>query len=212
MTCKRPLTALSDSVGPAHAHARPAIGYAVAMWCLLVLFCLRVVGQGLVAFFGVPFLPPMEAWQSGLLPYRWLLLSQVVIIGLYGKVCVDFTRGRGLFVVPRRVFGLGVLGFGSAYLAVMVTRYVVRMGIFPLERWTGGSIPTFFHWVLAVFLLTLGFYHWVRTRRSKQQIRWSPLVAGAWPILVLIGLAIILWSGYQLAALPPPGSGSTPRI
>lgn len=49
----------------------------------------------LVAFFHVPFLPPLEEWYSGLIPYRWLLPSQFLIILLYGKVCRDFTRGGG---------------------------------------------------------------------------------------------------------------------
>ena len=34
--------------------------YAPWLWLLLALFCLRVLGQMLVAFFHVSFLPPME--------------------------------------------------------------------------------------------------------------------------------------------------------
>jgi len=106
---------------------RPPVGYAVALWCLLFLFCLRVVGQALVAFLGVSYLPAMQAWQSGLLPYGWLLLSQIVIIGAYGKVCIDFSRGRGLFVLPRRPLGLGLLGFGSAVLIIIAALVLGRL-------------------------------------------------------------------------------------
>ncbi|MBN1687903.1 MAG: hypothetical protein JW893_02260, partial [Candidatus Omnitrophica bacterium] len=54
---------------------------------LLFIFILRVIGQILVACGWNPgFLPPMPEWQSGLLPYPWLLLSQILIIILYGKV------------------------------------------------------------------------------------------------------------------------------
>ena len=47
----------------------------IAMWMLLGLFVLRVVGQVLVAFFDVRFLPPMSQWYSGLLPYPQLAQS-----------------------------------------------------------------------------------------------------------------------------------------
>ncbi len=43
---------------PAQAVPR---GYAAALWVLLSLFVLRVVGQALVAFLDVKFLPSMEA-------------------------------------------------------------------------------------------------------------------------------------------------------
>jgi len=34
------------------------------LWALLGLFVLRVLGQALVAFGDVQFLPPMQAWSS----------------------------------------------------------------------------------------------------------------------------------------------------
>ncbi len=140
--------------------------YAAWLWLLLGLFCLRVGGQLLVALVPVSFLPPMEEWYSGLLPYGPLLVAQILIILLYGKVCLDFTRGRGYFVAPQRRLGIGLLVFGSLYLAAMIIRYVIRMGLYPEERWTGGSIPIFFHWILASVLLLVGQYHWSRTRNS----------------------------------------------
>lgn len=69
--------------------------YAAWLWFLLALFCLRVTGQMLVAFFSVSWLPPMGEWYSGLIPYAWLLMSQFFIILVFGKVCTDFTRGEG---------------------------------------------------------------------------------------------------------------------
>lgn len=48
----------------------------------------------------------------------------------------------------------------------MILRYVIRMSLYPDERWMGGSIPIFFHWILASFLLLVGQYHWSRTRSS----------------------------------------------
>ncbi|MCH7876029.1 MAG: hypothetical protein IH965_12105 [Gemmatimonadetes bacterium] len=48
----------------------------------------------------------------------------------------------------------------------MVIRYVIRMSLYLEERWTGGSIPIFFHWILASFMLLVGQYRWSRTRPS----------------------------------------------
>jgi hypothetical protein len=137
------------------------------LWFLLALFCLRVIGQMLVAFLGVPFLPPMEEWYSGLLPYPWLLPSQFLIILLYGKVCLDFTRQRGFFFTPCPSLGKPLLIFGWIYFGAMVIRYVVRMSFYPDERWFGGAIPIFFHWILATFILLVGYYHWAQTRSKK---------------------------------------------
>jgi hypothetical protein len=138
------------------------------LWALLFAFCCRVLGQALVAFFHVTWLPPMEAWYSGLMAYPLLLPTQLLIIGIYAKVCVDLTRGDGCFVRARPMFGRGVLWFGYVYLAAMIIRYIIRMGLNPEERWFGGTIPIFFHWVLAGFIIAFGQYHRGRlTHRSR---------------------------------------------
>ena len=119
------------------------------LWTLLALFVLRVAGQALVAFFDVPWLPPMERWYSGLLPYPYLLPAQIAIIVLMARICADFTRRRGFFVRPRRFFAVHWLWFGWIYFAGMVLRFVVQ----------GATIPVFFHWVLAAFMIAVGLWH-----------------------------------------------------
>jgi hypothetical protein len=111
------------------------------LWGLLFLFTLRVLGQLLVALGCGWFLPPMERWQSGLIAYPWLFASQVIIIILYSKVCVDFTRRKGFFFAPRRMFGSGLVAVGSIYFTAMLVRYAIRMTLYPQERWAGGTIP-----------------------------------------------------------------------
>lgn len=123
---------------------------ACVLWVLFALFALRVTGQALVAFFGVGFLPPMEAWYSGLMPYPYLLPAQLVIIALMAKICVDFTLGRGSFYSPRRFLATAGLWFGYAYLAAMMAR-----AVFLWDR----PIPIVFHWVLAAFVITVGLSH-----------------------------------------------------
>jgi hypothetical protein len=125
------------------------------LWFLLGLFILRVFGQALVAFLDVQFLPPMEAWYSGLMPYEYLLPSQIAIIALMAKICVDFTRRGGFFFQKNRFFASAWLWFGYVYLAAMIARAVFL--------WDH-PIPIVFHWVLAAFVITVGLSH--RRRRS----------------------------------------------
>jgi putative CocE/NonD family hydrolase len=177
----------------------------IVLWALLALFILRVLGQLLVALGLAPFLPPMQEWFSGAISYPWLLLSQVIIIVLYGKVCLDFTRGHGFFVSPRDRLGVGLLVVGSLYLTVMVIRYIIRMSLYPHERWIGGSIPIFLHWVLASFLLIVGSYHWKEGRyrlHHRENVSW---VTRFWTALLWAagGAAVVacvtLWVRLQLA-------------
>lgn len=117
----------------------------------------------MVVFWGVPFLPPMKEWQSGLLPYRVLLISQFLIIAVFCKVALDFTTESGYFLLPNARLGKGLFVFGSIYLGAMIARYIIRMALYPDQRWFGGTIPIFFHWVLASFILLVGTYHLRRT-------------------------------------------------
>ena len=41
----------------------------------------------------------------------------------------------------------------------MIVRYILRMSLYPEERWFGGAIPIIFHWVLATYIIPLGLYH-----------------------------------------------------
>ncbi len=132
---------------------------ALLLCTLTFLFFLRVLGQFLVAFFHVAWLPPMEAWMSGLLPYPGLLASQVLILSLQAKICADFLRGRGYFVGDRRRGARWVQWFGVLYAASMALRYVLTMSLHPERRWFGGTIPIWFHFVLAAFILTFARYH-----------------------------------------------------
>lgn len=141
------------------------------LWILLTLFVLRVAGQLLVALGLQGPLPPMEEWYSGLMSYRWLLPSQILIIMLCVKICIDFTRRRGCFFVPRAGFGRGLLIFGCVYFLGMVIRYILRMTYHPEARWFGGTLPIFFHWVLAMFVLLVGRHHFVEGRRMMDADR-----------------------------------------
>ena len=117
---------------------------------LLALFTLRVFGQLLVVVGVAPFLPPIDEWQSGLLPYPMLLASQILIVGLLVTVCVQFTRRSGYFVRPNRWLATPLWIVGWLYASGMVVRYAL------LRR---DAIPVVFHIVLASFLLVVADYH-----------------------------------------------------
>ncbi len=136
--------------------------YARWMWFLLGMFCFRVSAQLIQFFFNTPYLPPFDAWQSGLLPYGVLVFSQGVIILIYTRTALAFQRGQ---IQARRGPARFLLGFGSLYVLSMVIRYVLRMSWYPQERWAGGCLPIFFHLILASFLLLWGHYHWRGAKR-----------------------------------------------
>jgi hypothetical protein len=120
------------------------------LWILLALFALRVLGQLLVFAGLAPFLPPMEDWQSGLLPYPFLLSSQMLILVVLATVCIQFSRGKGYFVSPQPWLATPLWTVGWIYAIGMVVRYAL------LRR---DAIPVVFHIVLASFLLVVAAHH-----------------------------------------------------
>jgi putative CocE/NonD family hydrolase len=172
---------------------------ASVLWALLALFILRVAGQLLVGLGAADFLPPWEEWFSGAVGYPWILASQILIVLVLGRVCVDLSRGRGWFAVRRPAFGSVLLGFGGVYAAVMIIRYVIRMALYPPERWTGGALPIFFHLVLASFVLVLGAYH-RRATAGQPRVPRAPLwIFARSSIWVIVVAAVLAWTAYQLA-------------
>jgi hypothetical protein len=136
------------------------------LWVLLALFVCRVLGQLIVVLYAPEFLPPMKEWYSGLMPYRYLLPTQILIIGFFAKIALDIHRGVGRFSKPNRKLGLFLRNFGYFYFGAMIFRYILRMSMYPEERWFGGTIPIIFHFVLATFLIVWGKYSLRLSRTS----------------------------------------------
>jgi hypothetical protein len=130
------------------------------VWLFTILLTARVVGQIVVVRRAPRWLPPMEQWQSGLLPYPVLLAGQIVVLTLMVWISVDITNGAGPLVDPRRpAIGLAIVWFSYVYFGAMVVRYIVRMCRRPDQRWLGGTIPIIFHSFVAAFLCVVGRYH-----------------------------------------------------
>lgn len=131
--------------------------YGMALWLLSTLFLGRVIGQVLVAFGGVTWLPPMPEWYSGLLPYPVLLPTQLAILALMARINLGVHRGTGWLWTRRPRVGAALMGFAAVYALVMGVRYVVSGELHPERRWVPpGSIPILFHFVLASYLFLLG--------------------------------------------------------
>jgi hypothetical protein len=121
------------------------------LWLFTLLLLGRVLGQLVVATTAPRWLPPMEQWQSGLLPYPALLVSQAVVLTLMVWISLDFSRGAGFWVEPRPRLGLAALWWSYLYIIRMVRR--------PDQRWLGGTIPIIFHSIVAAFQWTFGTFH-----------------------------------------------------
>ena len=75
--------------------------YAVLLDIFAVTFFLGVIGEVLVTFFEVDFLPPMAHWYSGLIPYQVLLPIHLLILIVQSKVSLDVSRHTGFFSIPQ---------------------------------------------------------------------------------------------------------------
>lgn len=142
--------------------------YALLLAILAALFVARVLSQFLVAVSDVPWLPPFESWYSGLIPYPVLLPLQIALILLIAKVLMDFGQGDGFFVTLRPRTGLFLMRLSYLYALIMLGRYIVTMIVYPERRWFGGTIPIWFHLVLAAFLYLLGRYQLMRSTISGE--------------------------------------------
>tara|TARA_Y100000588_G_scaffold395310_1_gene522941 strand:+ start:8603 stop:10885 length:2283 start_codon:yes stop_codon:yes gene_type:complete len=141
--------------------------FAPFLWILLGLFLFRVTAHFLVIYAnGVSWLPPQQEWLSGAVRYEYLLIVQIAISTLFLKICVDFTRARGISIKPNQILASWLPILGLTYLGIMLIRYAMRMALYPPERWTGGAIPIFFHCVLATFILIIALYHVRYFKRS----------------------------------------------
>lgn len=148
---------LKDRPMPATGHIPSP--YPVLLGICTFLLAGRVAGQVLVAFFDVTWLPPMERWYSGLLPYPLLLPTQIVILAFMLWIVRDFACGRGYFVASHPRTARYIKWFSYAYFLSMILRYIITMWLRPELRWSTGTIPIWFHMVLAVFLYTYSHYH-----------------------------------------------------
>lgn len=141
-------------IPPLVLHLPSAQAYAVVMAVLLVLFVGRVLGQVLVVTIAPSWLPPMARWYSGLMPYRYLLPTQIVFIVLMTAMTIGVARQSAPFGTISAGAGGWIVWASYVYALGMVVRSVRYALATPETR--GVLIPIVFHFVLASFLFTYG--------------------------------------------------------
>lgn len=139
--------------------------------------------------------------MSGAMPYPMLLISQIIIVLLYGKVCADVLRARGYFASYKDRWAPQLVRLGAVYFSIMLVRYFIHNGLHSHEHWTGGAIPIFFHCVLASFIIVYGRYQSslessteMLNGRANAKMSIADLLCS---LFIITG--IIAWIGYQLA-------------
>ena len=124
------------------------------MAILLALFVARVSGQMLAATVAPRWLPPMARWYSGLMPYRYLLPTQVTFVVVMTAMTVAVRRQSPPLGTPAPAASAWVLWASGLYAAAMTVRLLRYLRASPERR--GVLIPIIFHYVLAAFLFTYG--------------------------------------------------------
>jgi hypothetical protein len=76
--------------------------YTYGLCIFALLFIFRVIAQLLQKFFDLPFLPAFDAWQSGALPYSWLVVAQIIIIVV---MIFTITKLMNKNLVPNKILG-----------------------------------------------------------------------------------------------------------
>ena len=124
----------------------------VVLWTCIGLFLLRVLGQLEVVLIAPAWLPSMEQWYSGLLPYPLLLPAQILILMLMTGLTVNEMRRPSVLRSARWNW---LRDLSLIYFVVMVLRLILQFYRGAEDVIAAGGIPVAFHWVLALFLLVL---------------------------------------------------------
>ena len=127
---------------------------ALLLSMLLALCVLRVFGQIVVATVAPRWLPPMARWYSGLMPYRYLLPTQIVFVIVMTAIVGQVATGASPLGIGAGAAGTWIVWASYVYALGMVGR-AVRYAVTTPER-RGVLIPIVFHFVLAAFLFVWG--------------------------------------------------------
>ncbi len=139
--------------------------YVLVLLILSGLFAFRVIAQLIQFVYPVSFLPSYAAWHSGALPYGVLLMTQGGILAVCLRIVWSVFKGT---IVASRQKGNILLGIGIIYLVSMGARLMIGLTIGSDHFWFGAMLPTFFHIVLASFLIVYGRFHVVVSRESAE--------------------------------------------
>lgn len=144
---------------------------AMLMWTCIVLFAARVLGQLESLLLAPAWLPGMDAWYSGLLPYPLLLPAQIATLMAMSVIAWNRRVRTGRFAAAHPRVVAALRGCATLYAAAMALRLVWIAATHGLEFWRHGAIPVAFHWVLALFVLVAARADGIERRVSLTQPR-----------------------------------------
>lgn len=127
---------------------------------LLALFLFRVIAQFLQYLFNLSSLPPFESWDSGTLPYGILLAVQLAVVFALSKSIYKVSTHK---ITPNSKTGYILIASGAIYFTFMLLRLVAGLTILHDIKWFSYPIPSFFHLVLAAFLILFGYFHLINS-------------------------------------------------
>jgi hypothetical protein len=129
---------------------------ATLLWGCVALFAARVIGQFEALTLAPSWLPDMDAWYSGLLPYHLLLPAQIAILMIMSVVAWNRRVRTGRFAAAQPRVAGALRSFAGLYFAAMAVRLAINVAENGADFWRMGAIPVAFHWVLALFLMVSG--------------------------------------------------------
>lgn len=141
--------------------------WAAALWFLLALFLLRVTAQLVQLIFPIALLPPFDDWDSGLVPYGFLLTVQVAIAATMARLALRV--GRSSVAASARSARIWV-SLGLVYFAVMSGRLILGLTALSDVAWFTNRLSTTFHFVLAAFVLLIGLFHRQMHAETRQPV------------------------------------------
>ncbi len=127
------------------------------MWFLTALFAFRVSAQLLILNFPDLPLPAFERWHSEVLSYPILVVFQLAILLVLGILSHRMIANR---VSRNKKIGKRLFIIGGVYFIIMLLRLSLSLSIIYLPgvsdlAWFQRPLPSFFHLVLASFILIL---------------------------------------------------------
>ena len=131
--------------------------YGTLMWFLTAAFACRVSAQLLVLSYPELPLPAFERWHSEVLPYPILVAFQLAILLMLGSLSQRVFSDQ---LIPNRKRAKRLRVFGATYFLTMLFRLCLSISVIHLPglsdmAWFQRPLPSFFHLVLASFILIL---------------------------------------------------------
>lgn len=148
---------------------------------LTIIFTLRVLGQLIEKVFGINLTGNLN-WDSSVLSYKQLLGLQVITLGL-----MIFSNYLIYKKNLKKNFDLGIilLTLGSSYLFLMLARLILCLSSYD-HMWFKNPIPIIFHLVIALYLVSLGFYHLDKKSKNASHYIYPGLVISVFALHYLM--------------------------